>query len=87
MFEEDLEVGPFYENKGDLTYGCDLTGQVCGCVTKHFRDYRDFIKGLSESGDDRLFLHSESNLCPQMGCSVYENEWLRQVQERKNRDR
>lgn len=83
MSEENLEIGPFYENKGNYTYVCDLTGRVCGCVTKHFREYRDFIKGLSERGDDRLFLTSEPNLCTQMRCSVYENEWIRQAQERK----
>lgn len=83
MFEKDLEIGPFYENKGNDTYVCDLTGRVCGCVTNHFRDYRDFIKGLSDSGDGRLFLTSEPNLCTQMRCSVYEDEWIRQAQERK----
>ena len=83
MSEKNLEIGPFYENKGDLTYVCDLTGCVCGCITKHFRDYRDFVAGLSERGDDRLFLTSEPNLCTRMRCSVYEDEWIRQAQERK----
>ena len=83
MSEEHSEIGPFYENKGNDTYVCDLTGQVCGCVTNHFREYRNFIKGLSERGDDRLFLMGEPNLCTQMLCSVYENEWIRQAQERK----
>ena len=83
MSVENLDIGPFYEKKGGYTYVCDLTGRVCGCVTNHFREYRDFIKDLSERGDDRLFLTSEPNLCTQMGCSVYENEWIRLAQERK----
>lgn len=83
MATENLEIGPFYENQGNDTYVCDLTGRVCGCVTKHFQDYRAFIRDLSERGDDRLFLTSEPNLCTQMRCSVYENEWIRQAQERK----
>ena len=80
MSETNLEIGPFYENKGDLTYVCDLTGQVCNCVTKHFREYRDFVARLSEHDDGSLFLTSEPNLCTQMRCSVYENEWIRQAE-------
>ena len=83
MSDKNLEIGPFYENKGDWTYVCDLTGRVCGCVTNHFQDFRAFIMDLSERGDDRIFLTSEPNLCTQMRCSVYENEWIRKMEERK----
>jgi len=83
MSAEYLEIGPFYENKGDDTYVCDLTGRVCGCVSKHFQNYRAFVKRMSESGDNGIFLTNEPNLCTRMLCSVYEKEWIRQAQELK----
>ena len=64
MDEKDLK--PLYERDYNLpqdTYICLATGQVCDRVSKHFREYRAFIERLSETNDDRVFLHSEPNLC------------------------
>ena len=75
-----IEMEPWYERNYNLpqdTYVCSATGLVCEKVSQHFREYRAFIERLSETNDDRLFLHGEPNLCidPEYfgRCSVYDN--------------
>jgi len=85
------ECGPFYEHdyyapKQD-TYVCSVTGQVCESISKHFREYRAFIRMLSETGDTRIFLQGEPNLCPSMRCIVYENEFLKRAKTLKTQGR
>ncbi len=80
MAMEGIEMEPLYERDYNLpqdTYVCSATGLVCKKVSKHFREYRAFIKELSETGDTRTFLHGEPNLCTDPyyfgRCTVYDN--------------
>ena len=81
MATERIEMEPLYERDYNAPqedmYVCSATGLVCKKVSKHFREYRAFIKYLSETNDDRLFLHNEPNLCANPNyfgrCSVYDN--------------
>lgn len=76
-----IELEPLYErdynSPQEDTYVCSATGLVCKKVSKHFREYREFVKMLSETGDTRVFLHGEPNLCTNPNyfgrCTVYDN--------------
>lgn len=59
---------PLYERDYSIdtkpyTYRCVATGQICEKVSNHFQEYAAFIKKLADSDSDKVFLHSEPNLC------------------------
>ena len=45
------------------TYRCAATGCICERATSHFQEYAAFVKELSDSDSDKVFLHGEPNLC------------------------
>lgn len=85
------ECGPFYERDYYApqpdTYVCSVTGKVCESVSKHFREYRAFVKRLSDANDGGIFYHDEPNLCPSMRCIVYENEFIKRAKTLKTQSR
>ncbi|MBO4480369.1 MAG: hypothetical protein J5742_01955 [Alphaproteobacteria bacterium] len=87
---EKIEMEPLYERDYNLpkdTYVCSATGLVCEKVSQHFREYRAFVKRMSESNDKGSFFHYEPNLCTDPNyfgrCSVYDN-FIKKVTEFAN---
>ena len=89
------ECGPFYEHDyyapQQDTYVCSVTGKVCESVSKHFREYRAFVKRLSDANDGGIFYHDEPNLCTDPyyfgRCSVYDNFMKKVAEFAKNTGR
>ena len=61
---DDEELYERNHNKPfEQEYICRASGEKCARASKHFTEYAQFIKRLSESDDDRIFLQVERNLC------------------------
>lgn len=72
---EPLYKRDYSSSVAPYTYRCEVTGQICERVTKHFQEYAAFVKELADSDSDRVFLHSEPNLCINpMYCSIWESK-------------
>ena len=56
---------------GEQKYICTGTGNNCAIATQHFTEFAKFVKELSDTDSDRVFLTSERNLCIQYGCPIY----------------
>lgn len=60
----DNKLEPLYKTKNsNYECFCTATGWDCARATKHFQEYRDFVKRMSENKDSGIFFTVEENLC------------------------
>lgn len=68
---EELYVKDPNCKMGEQKYICAGTGNDCAIATQHFTEFYKFVKELSDTNSDRVFLTGEDNLCIKHECPIY----------------
>lgn len=88
MAENKLQ--PLYRTKPNASVSryecyCVATGWDCERATKHFQEYRDFVKRMSETQNSGIFFTCEENLCTKGAVCPVWDLWVKANQNNKQK--